>query len=87
MTKRISSIEKNWDLPVKVNTTMEVGAVIQRSRKEQGLTQIDVAGLAGLGERFVVELEQGKETIQMQKAMNVLDLLGLEVVIRKKGAA
>jgi hypothetical protein len=50
------------------------------------MTQIDVAGLAGFGNRFIVELEKGKETVQMQKAMDVLALLGLELVIRKKGS-
>ena len=74
-------------LPAKVASTADIGAIAQQARKEQGLTQIDLAGLAGLGTRFVIELEQGKETIQMQKAMQVLQELGLEMVVRKKGAA
>jgi y4mF family transcriptional regulator len=73
-------------LPVKAGSTRDIGSIVQQVRKEQGLTQIDLAGLAGLGTRFVVELEQGKETIQMQKAMQVLQELGLEIVIRRKGS-
>lgn len=72
-------------LPVTVTTVQDVGLAIQRTRKQQGLTQLDVAGLAGLGNRFVVELEKGKETVQMQKALDVIALLGLELVIRRKG--
>jgi y4mF family transcriptional regulator len=60
------------------------GVLIQNVRKEQGMTQIDVAGLAGFGNRFIIDLEKGKPTIQMQKAIDVLALLGLELVIRKK---
>lgn len=73
------------DFPVTVASVSDVGNAIQRMRKQQGLTQLDVAGLAGLGNRFVVELEKGKETVQMQKALDVLGLLGLELVIRQKG--
>jgi HTH-type transcriptional regulator/antitoxin HipB len=73
-------------LPAAVQRVEELGAIIQRARKEQGMTQIDVAGLGGFGNRFIVDLEKGKETVQMQKAMDVLALLGLELVIRRKGA-
>jgi len=78
---------KNFALPISVSTVAELGAVVQKVRKEQGMTQVDVAGLGGMGNRFIVELEKGKETVQMQKAMEVLALLGLEMVIRKKGSS
>ncbi|MDB5794513.1 MAG: transcriptional regulator [Noviherbaspirillum sp.] len=81
-----SHATKNLALPATVQRVEDLGAIIQNVRKEQGMTQIDVAGLAGFGNRFIVELEKGKETIQMQKAMDVLALLGLELVIRKKGS-
>jgi y4mF family transcriptional regulator len=79
-------IGKNLALPLAIERVEELGAIIQSTRKEQGMTQIDVAGLAGFGNRFIVDLEKGKETVQMQKAMDVLALLGLELVIRRKGA-
>lgn len=78
---------KSLKLPMSVSTVAELGAVVQKVRKEQGMTQVDVAGLGGMGNRFIVELEKGKETVQMQKAMEVLALLGLEMVIRKKGSS
>ncbi|HEX8480144.1 MAG TPA: helix-turn-helix domain-containing protein [Telluria sp.] len=53
-------------------------------RKEQGLTQLDLAGLAGLSNRFIIDLERGKETLQMQKALDVLALLGVELTARRK---
>ena len=69
-----------------ITAVATLGRVIQQARKQQGLTQVDIAGLAGIGNRFLVELENGKPTIQMQKALDVLALLGLELVIRQKGA-
>lgn len=63
----------------------DLGILIQRVRKEQGLTQIDISGLANTGNRYIVDLEKGKPTIQMQKALDVLELLGLELIVRKRG--
>ena len=68
----------------KISSTSELGDIIRSVRKAQGLNQLDVAGLAGLSNRFVIDLERGKPTLQMQKVLDVLDLLGLEVVIRMK---
>ena len=67
-----------------LSSTHELGELVRSVRKEQGLTQLDVAGLAGLSNRFVIDLERGKETLQMQKVLDVLSLLGLEVAVRKK---
>jgi HTH-type transcriptional regulator/antitoxin HipB len=75
----------NPDFPVIVRRVSELGEIVAASRKRQGLTQADVSGLAGLGIRFLVDLEKGKETIQMQKALDVLAQLGLEVTIKRKG--
>ena len=67
-----------------VTSTTQLGELVRSVRKEQGLTQLDVAGLAGMSNRFVIDLEKGKETLQMQKVLDVLALLGLEVAIRRK---
>jgi HTH-type transcriptional regulator / antitoxin HipB len=67
-----------------VRTVADIGEVVQAVRRQQGLTQLDVGGLTGLGNRFMVDLEKGKPTIQMQKVLDVLSQLGLEVVIREK---
>ena len=69
---------------VSLTTTAELGGLVRATRKQQRLTQLDIAGLGGLSNRFVIDLERGKETLQMQKVLDVLSLLGLEVIIRKK---
>lgn len=72
-------------LPASVGTVSDAGEIVASIRKQQGLTQLDVSGLTGLGVRFMVDLEKGKPTIQMQKVLDVLAQLGLEIVIAKKG--
>lgn len=74
----------NTEQPAKLSSTVELGELVRKIRKEQGLTQLDVAGLAGLSNRFVIDLERGKETLQIKKVLDVLSLLGLELTVRKK---
>lgn len=66
-----------------VRSVSELGALIRQVRKQQDMTQEDVSGLAGFGNRFIIDLERGKETVQAQKVIDVLSLLGLELVVRK----
>jgi HTH-type transcriptional regulator / antitoxin HipB len=67
-----------------VHTAAELGALIRAQRRRLGLKQLDIAGLGNTGNRFIVELENGKPTVQLQKVLDVLDLLGLEVTVRAK---
>lgn len=67
-----------------VISTAELGKIARAARKKQGLTQLDLAGLAGKSNRFVIDLERGKETLQMQSVMDVLALLGLELIVKEK---
>ena len=67
-----------------VRSTVELGALLRERRKQQSLTQLDLAGLGNTGNRFIVELENGKPTVQLQKVLDLLDLLGLEMVIRPR---
>ena len=63
---------------------MNLADKVKRSRKDAGLTQIDMAKRAGVGLRFIRELEQGKTTVRLDKVDQVLNFLGyrLEVVHR-----
>lgn len=77
------SKEQDWT-EVRVDSMADVGNLIHRVRKGQELTQEDVSGLASLGTRFLSELERGKPTVQMDKVLKVLALLGIDVVLRSK---
>lgn len=64
----------------------ELGQLIRRKRKEVGVLQADAAGLAGVGTRFLSEIERGKETAELGKVLQVLERLGLEVWVLPRGA-
>ena len=53
---------------------------IKKLRKEAGLTQVELAKRAGVGLRFIRELEQGKSTVRLDKVNQVLSLFGFEMV-------
>ena len=63
---------------------MNLATEIKEMRKVAGLTQTEVSKRAGVGLRFVRELEQGKPTVRLDKIKQVLDLLGYELCIRRK---
>ncbi|HJW73282.1 MAG TPA: helix-turn-helix transcriptional regulator [Geothrix sp.] len=62
-------------------TPSDLGALIRGVRKAQGLRQDELAGVAAVGLRFIVDLEAGKPTIQIGKALKVLEALGCSLTI------
>ena len=61
-----------------------VGNYIKEERKKAGLTQEEFAIRSGLGLRFVRELEQGKETVRLDKVNQALAMFGKEAVPGQK---
>ncbi len=57
-------------------TPAEIGDIVRKTRKAVGLRQDELAGAAGVGLRFVVDLEAGKPTAQIGKTLQVLSALG-----------
>ena len=62
----------------------KIAEFIKTNRKESGLTQEEFAIRSGLGLRFVRELEQGKETVRMDKVNEALAMFGMEAVPGRK---
>lgn len=71
--------------PVPIHNVEDLGNLVRKIRNKQNMTQADILGLANTGNRFIVELENGKQTVRLDKVLAVLDVLGLEVLIQKKG--
>lgn len=64
-----------------------VSQFVKEQRKRNGLTQADLARMAGVGYRFVRELESGKKTLRLDKVNQVLMMFGCELgVVRHNDA-
>ena len=66
-------------------TTDDIGHIIRTERKKQNLRQDELAAAAGVGLRFLVEVEGGKETAQIGKVLDVLSALGCKISIKRAG--
>lgn len=65
-------------------TTQQIGEAVRAQRKALGLTQIEAAGLCGVGERFLRELEFGKATVQLGKVLQVMSGLGMTLSLEAR---
>lgn len=61
-----------------------IAEFVKKSRREAGLTQEEFAMRSGLGLRFVRELEQGKDSVRMDKVNVALAMFGMEAVPGRK---
>lgn len=70
-----------------IRNPADLGQAIRSRRKAAGLTQAGLAEVAGVGTRFLSELERGKPTAELNKVLQVLRVLGcdLHIVIRPGG--
>jgi len=62
-----------------IKTTKELGAEMRKARKLLGLTQSQLALTAGVGIRFIVDLESGKPTLRLEHVLRVIDNLGGQI--------
>lgn len=59
-----------------IRTPNQLGDILRAARKQLGLTQPQLALVAGVGVRFIVELEAGKPTVRLENVLRVVDALG-----------
>ncbi len=62
-------------------STSVIAQCIRRERKEQKISQSELAHLAGVSLNFVSQLESGKPSVHLDKLLSVLTVLGLELTI------
>jgi HTH-type transcriptional regulator/antitoxin HipB len=62
-----------------IQSPQQLGEVLRAARKQLGLTQPQLALAAGVGVRFVVELEAGKPTLRLETVLRVIEALGGEI--------
>lgn len=63
-------------MPNLIDTPEQLGHTVRKARKALGLTQPQLALAAGVGVRFIVELEAGKPTVRLAHVLRVLQALG-----------
>jgi y4mF family transcriptional regulator len=73
-------------VPAAIHSAAELGAALRAERKALGLSQADLALAAGVGLRFVVELEAGKPTVQLMRVLRVIAALGGTLQLVGRGA-
>lgn len=59
-----------------IQTSEQLGTALRTARKQLGLTQPQLALAAGVGTRFIVDLEAGKPTVRLAHVLRVIDALG-----------
>ena len=70
---------------MKMNSMLDVALMVQRERKRQGATQIELSQMANVGVRFLRDVEDGKPSVHFDKLMRILVVLGIAVDFRCRG--
>jgi HTH-type transcriptional regulator / antitoxin HipB len=69
----------------RINGPVELGQYLLKERKQLKLTQKEISEFADVGRKFIIELEKGKATAQLGKVFELLNSLGLELHLVKRG--
>jgi HTH-type transcriptional regulator/antitoxin HipB len=69
----------------KINTPEELGLYLHKERKDLKLTQKEISEYSDVGRKFIIEVEKGKTTAQIGKVFELLNSLGLELHLIKRG--
>jgi len=69
----------------KINNPKELGQHLFEERKRLRLTQKEISEFSDVGRKFIIEIEKGKATAQLGKVFELLNSLGLELHIIKRG--
>ena len=70
----------------KIADVGQIGAAIRHKRRAIGMQQGELTALSGVGTRFLSELENGKATAEIGKALRVLQRLGLDLWLEPRGS-
>lgn len=65
-----------------MSDSRDINKIVRARRKDLGLTQAQLAALAGVSARFVFDLEAGKPTIALDRLLAVLRVLGLKIDLK-----
>jgi DNA-binding XRE family transcriptional regulator len=64
---------------MRLTSTRDFALLVRKARTDQDMTQGELAAACGTGVRFIVDLERGKESCQLEKALIVANMLGIVI--------
>ncbi|MBQ6442445.1 MAG: helix-turn-helix transcriptional regulator [Lachnospiraceae bacterium] len=70
---------------MKITDTAGFGRMIKERRKELGYTQKYICEVSGISASFISDLENGKSTIELGRAIYLANLLGIDIELMKRG--
>lgn len=70
---------------MKIKNAADFGQIIRKRRRELGYTQEFVAEFTGVSVIYISQLERGKKTAEIEKAIMLANVLGLDLCIEKRG--
>ncbi len=70
---------------MKIVDAKSLGIEIRKRRKELQYTQAHVAEFTGLSVTFISDVENGKPTVELQKTLELIQILGMDVSVEKRG--
>ena len=69
---------------MKINNTSEFGKVLKKRRKELKYTQRDISEFTGFSISYLSDLENGKQTTELGKAIYIANLLGIDIILQER---
>ncbi|MGN0962867.1 MAG: helix-turn-helix domain-containing protein [Clostridia bacterium] len=70
---------------MKITDSKSLGRVIRERRKDLNYTQAYLADFTGLSVSFISDLERGKPTAEIEKTIRLINILGMDVFVEKRG--
>ena len=70
---------------MKITDSKSLGAAIRARRKELEYTQAYRAEFTGLSVTFISDVERGKPTAEIEKVIRLINILGMDITIEKRG--
>lgn len=70
---------------MKIYSSKEFGKAIKERRKELGYTQAQIAAVTGFSISFISDLERGKKTAELEKAILLANTVGMDLTIQSRG--
>lgn len=70
---------------MRIKSAADLGAAIRAIRKEKGYTQQELADASGCSIMYLSNLERGKTTAELGIALRIVNLLGMDIELSKRG--